>query len=122
MNELTMDTLLAVFEEMFGYGIFWLLVVAATCAAVALLWIIWRDRGVDSRTLLRAELSSPLGAVAAILFVQWATNSGFSDIGGPIDVIVLIVIGVVGAVGATILAYEAQAFTRQRRPGPRAEP
>lgn len=105
MKELTFGMLLAVFEEMFGAGLFWFLVVAAAALVGIFAWMIMRDRQGFSIRFLRAELSAPIGALAAILFVQYITNSGFSDIGGPIDLIVILMIAVGGAVASTILLY-----------------
>jgi len=64
---------------------------------------------------LRAELVAPIGAVAAIWFVFFITRSGLGDIGGPIDVIALILIGLAGAIGLTFLAYTVQAVLGGRR-------
>ncbi|WP_349357915.1 DUF5368 domain-containing protein [Stappia sp.] len=114
MKDLTFSTILAVFEEIFGPLLFWGLVVAAVAITIAFVYVVVREHRLEGSRLLRAELMAPVGAIAAILFVQWITSSGFSDIGGPIDVIVLIAIGVTGAIGLTILAYVAlAAFTRR---------
>ncbi|GGH56188.1 hypothetical protein GVY41_12120 [Frigidibacter albus] len=110
MKDLTFETLLAVFEEIFGFGLFWAMVVAAALGTAAFVFVLIRDRNLVSRRLVRAELLAPIGAFAAIWFVQAMTSSGFRDIGGPIDVIVLIGIGAAGAVGLTIFAYVAQAL------------
>ena len=56
----------------------------------------------------------PFGAIAAVLFVQGITNSHFRDIGGPVDVIVLLGVAVMGAVGAAILVYTAQSLFRRK--------
>lgn len=105
MKDLTLGMLIAVFEEMFGPALFWLLVAAAAVLSIVFVWLVVRDRAGFSIRFLRAELSAPIGALAAILFVHFITNSGFTDIGGPIDVIVLIGIGLGGAVASTILVY-----------------
>ena len=114
MKDLTFGTLIAVFEEMFGRGLVWAMVAAAAVVTLLFLRVLIRDRGLEARGLVRAELWAPVGALLAILFVQWITNSGFRDIGGPIDVIVLIAIAVAGGVGLTILAYTARVFRRRR--------
>lgn len=116
MKELTFETLIAVFEEMFGAWLFWGMVLVAAIITVAFIYVLIRDAGLDSRRLVRAELLAPFGAIAAILFVQWVTNSGFADIGGAIDVIVLILIGLAGAGGTLFLAYVAQAMMGARKP------
>lgn len=113
MKELTLETLIAVFQEMFGTTLFWTMVAVAIIITLAFTFVLIRDRSIEGRYLARAELTAPIGAIAAILFVQYMTNSGFSDLGGPIDIIVLLLTGVAGAGGLTFLAYVVQAFTRQ---------
>ncbi|MCA1242228.1 DUF5368 domain-containing protein [Stappia stellulata] len=115
MKDLTLSTLLAVFEEMFGVFLFWGLVAAALAVTAAFIVIVLREHRLEGHRFLRAELMAPVGALAAILFVQWITSSGFSDIGGPVDVIVLIAIGTTGAVGLTIVTYVALALIAPRR-------
>jgi uncharacterized membrane protein YhaH (DUF805 family) len=115
MKELTFETLIAVFEEMFGRGLFWAMVVAAVLITALYLYVLIRDRSVSWRKFLWAQLSMPLGAIAAVLFVQGITSSGFSDIGGPIDWLVIMGVAVMGAVGLAILVYTVQSLLR--RPG-----
>ena len=115
MEELSLSTLFAVFEEMFGAMLFWSLAAAAVLVTIAFVYVLIRDRGFDGRRLLRAELAAPVGAVAAVMFVLWMTNSHLRDMGGPIDWIVLLGIAVAGAVGLTLLVYVAQALIAGRR-------
>ncbi len=114
MKELTLSTLVAVFEEIFGTALFWSLVVVAVILTLAFVFVLLRDRKLVGSRLLRAELTAPVGAIAAIAFVLTITSSGLSDLGGPIDAIVMILIGTLGAVGLTILAYVAQALLEAR--------
>ena len=86
MQDLTFTTLIAVFEEIFGRGLFWAMVVAALIVTALYLFVLIRDRAVSWKKFLWAQLSMPFGAIAAVLFVQGMTRSGFADIGGPIDV------------------------------------
>ena len=118
MEEMTLDTLLAVFEEMFGPWLFWTLLALAVLVTLLFIYVLIRDRGLESRQLVRAELTAPIGAIGAVLFVQWITNSGFRDIGGPIDWIVVLGIAVAGAVGLMLLVYVAQALIARRRGEP----
>jgi len=114
MKELTLQTLLAVMEEIFGRSLFWAMVAAAVLVTLAYLYVLIRDREMSMRKFLLAQLSMPLGAVAAVLFVQAMTNSHFRDIGGPMDVIVLLGVAVMGAVGMAILVYTAQSLLRRQ--------
>lgn len=110
MKELTFGTLIAVFEEIFGRGLFWAMVAAAVLVTLGYIYVLVRDRSVSWRKFLLAQLSMPFGAVAAVLFVQAMTNSHLRDIGGPVDLIVLLGVAGIGAVGAAILVYTAQSL------------
>lgn len=114
MKELTLETLIAVFEEIFGRGLFWAMVAAALIVTAAYLYVLIRDRAMSMRKFLWAQLSMPFGAIAAVLFVQAMTSSHFRDIGGPVDVIVLLGVAAMGAVGAAILVYTVQSLFRRK--------
>lgn len=115
MQELTLQTMIAVLEEIFGRGVFWTMVIAAAVITLAYFYVLFRDRAISARKFLWAQVSMPLGGIAAVLFVLGMTNSGFRDIGGPIDVIVLFGVAVLGAIGCAILVYTVQSLL-QRRP------
>lgn len=115
MKDLTLTTLIAVFEEMFGRSLFWGLVAAAVLVTLLYLYVLVRDRRVSWRKFLLAQLAMPVGAVAAVWFVFAITRSGLRDIGGAIDLIMVLGIAAAGAVGAAILVYTAQSLLR--RPG-----
>lgn len=113
MKELTLETLLAVFEEIFGQGLFWAMVVVAGIITLAYLYVLIRDRAMSMRKFLFAQLAMPFGAVAAVAFVLLVTSSHLADLGGPIDLIVLLGVAVMGAVGAAILVYTVQSLLRK---------
>ncbi len=110
MKELTFETLIAVFEEVFGRWLFWALVAAALVVTVAYLYVLIRDHHVSWRKFLLAQLSMPFGAVAAVWFVLFMTHSRIADMGGPIDAVILLLIAAVGAVGAAVLVYTLQSL------------
>jgi glucan phosphoethanolaminetransferase (alkaline phosphatase superfamily) len=110
MEELTFTTMIAVFEEMFGRWLFWGLVVAAVAVTLLYVYVLIRDHSVSWRKFLLAQLAMPVGAVAAVFFVFAVTDSGFGDMGGPIDIIVLLGVAAAGAVGAAILVYTVQSL------------
>ena len=112
MEEFSLMTLLAVFEEMFGRGLFWAMVAVAVIVTLGYAYVLVRDRAMSMRKFLLAQLSMPIGGVAAVAFVMMMTNSGFADIGGPIDWIVLLGVFVAGAVGFAILVYVIQSLVR----------
>lgn len=62
-------------------------------------------------------VSMPFGTVGAVVFVQAMTHSLLRDIGGPVDVIVLLGVAAMGAVGIAILVYTAQSLFRKSSNG-----
>lgn len=104
MKELDPFVFWAVFQEMLGP---WLYAILALAAAGLLLFAlaVRRDGGLLSRRLVAAEAVGVLGGFAAIVFMWWITNSSVRDVGGPIDVILILAIWTGGFVGWTILAY-----------------
>ncbi len=110
MKELTLETMIAVFEEIFGRGLFWAMVAAAVVVTLAYIYVLIRDHHMSMRKFLLAQLSMPVGAIAAVWFVLRMTRSHLADIGGPIDVIMLLGVAGIGAVGFAILVYTAQAL------------
>ncbi|TVP72279.1 MAG: hypothetical protein EA339_07135 [Rhodobacteraceae bacterium] len=115
MEEFSFMTILAVFEEIFGRGLFWAMVVVAALITVTYLFVLIRDRSMSMRKFLLAQLSMPFGGAAAVWFVMIMTNSSFADIGGPIDWIVLLGVFAAGAVGFAILVYVIQSLMRGKQ-------
>ena len=113
MEEFSLMTMIAVFEEMFGRWLWWALVAAAAIITLSWIYVLIRDRAVSWRKFLLAQLSMPVGAVLAVIFVLWVTNSSLADIGGPIDAIVLLGVAVLGAVGLSILVYVVQSLLKK---------
>ena len=117
MKDLTFQTLIAVFEEIFGRGLFWGLAAAAFIVTLMYLFVLVRDRKVGWRKFLIAQLFMPIGAVFAVVFVMWITHSQMGDIGGPVDVIIFLIIAALGAIGTAILVYTVEALFFRRRIG-----
>jgi len=115
MQELTFETMIAVFEEVFGPVLFWAMVAVAALVTLGYLYVLIRDRSVSWRKFLLAQLSMPVGAVLAVWFVMAMTDSQISDIGGPVDVIVFLGVAALGAVGMAILVYTLEALIGTRR-------
>lgn len=112
MKDMTFGTILAVFEEIFGTGLFWLMVAAALIVTLAYLYVLMRDHSIAWRKFLLAQLSMPVGAVLGVWFVLLITNSSLNDLGGPVDIIVFLAIAAAGAIGMAILVYTIQSLIR----------
>jgi membrane associated rhomboid family serine protease len=61
MESLSLTTFLAVFEEMFGRGLFWVMVLVAAAITMAYLYVLIRDRSMSMRKFLLAQYRCPLG-------------------------------------------------------------
>ena len=107
MKELTLSTLLAVFEELFGAWLFWGLVAIALAVTMALVIVLVRERRLKTRRLILSELIGIAGGIAAVWLVQFVTSSRLADLGGPIDAIIIIGIWVAGAAGTLVAIYAA---------------
>lgn len=112
MKDLDLATFVAVFQEMLGQ---WLYVgaAAAVVATLVFLWVLLRDRGFISRRLVWSEVLGLAGGVAAVLIMHAVTNSGFRDIGGPIDWVLTALIFLAGAAGTMVGVYALMGLTRR---------
>ncbi|MBM2319733.1 MULTISPECIES: DUF5368 domain-containing protein [Marivita] len=115
MKDMTFGTILAVFEEIFGIGLFWTLVAAAALVTATYIYVLIRDHSISWRKFLLAQLSMPIGAVLAVWFILVVTSSKLSDLGGPVDIIVFFGIATAGAIGTAILVYTIQSLVRPRQ-------
>ena len=116
MQEISFETLLYVLIEVFGPVLFWLMVGVAAVVPLSYLFVLIRDRAVSWRKFLWAQLSMPVGAGAAVGFVMWGTDSNLRDMGGPIDLIILLGVAIIGAIGIAILVYTAEALLLRKDP------
>ena len=107
MKDLDLAVFIAVFQEMLGGVLLWLLVAAAVVVTLAFVVVLLRERRISSRRLVWSEAVGIAGGCAAVLFMQTITHSGFADLGGPIDWLLVLLIWGLGAVGATLLGYAA---------------
>ncbi len=65
MKDMTFGTMIAVFEEIFGRGLFWAMVIVSAVVTLAYFYVLIRDRAVSWNKFLLAQLSMPFGAIAA---------------------------------------------------------
>src|SRR5690625_4356033 len=110
MKELTLETLFAVLEEMFGAGLFWSLLIVAIIVTIGYVYVLIRDRAVSMKKFLWAQICMPIGAVLAAWFVMASTDSAFIDLSGPLAYVVWLGVAGAGAVGCAILVYTLQSL------------
>jgi Family of unknown function (DUF5368) len=107
MKDLDLSVFLSVFQEMLG-PFMWVLFAVAVVGLAAFAYVLIRDRGLSSRRFLLAEIAGVIGGFVALSIMWSVTHSGLSDIGGPIDWVLVAVIWIVGGLGGGVLAYAAQ--------------
>ena len=109
MKDLDLSVFVAVFHEMLGI-LFWPAIVLVALGAVVFLAVILRDRGINPRRLILAELVGFVGGFVGIWLMLLITSSKITDLGGPIDWLLTALIWVAGAIGAAIVAYVLMAI------------
>ncbi|WP_372617032.1 DUF5368 domain-containing protein [Falsiroseomonas sp.] len=117
MKDLDLFVFVAVFQEMLG-AFLWIGLGAVALVALLFVWLLLRERGMAAGRLVRSELVGLVGGVLAILVMQAVTHSGFSDIGGPIDWVLVALIWLAGFVIATLAAYVGFGLLALRRSAP----
>lgn len=115
MKDLDIFVFLAVFQEMLGVFL-WLGLGAAALVVALFVWLLVRERGLRAARLAWSELVGLIGGVLAVLVMQGVTHSGFGDIGGPIDWLLVAMIWLAGFVIATLAAYVGFGLFGLRRP------
>ena len=109
METIELTTLIAVFSEMLGIGL-WALLFIALGTAVAFIALLWREKGVRAQRLLRAQLVGIAGGILALVIMVRVSASGFTDAGGPADWLLIAFVFLLGWVGSTILIYSAMGW------------
>ncbi|MDP2409413.1 MAG: DUF5368 family protein [Pseudolabrys sp.] len=120
MKDLDVFVLVAVFQEMLGW-LFWPLVILVVLGLVGFVGVIVRDRGIYARRFVIAELVGVAGGFFGIWLMLTITSSQLSDIGGPIDWVLMVVIWLAGAIGAAVVAYIGLAALDSTRRSPVAQ-
>jgi hypothetical protein len=104
MKELDPFVFLAVFQEMLG-PLLWVLVAIAAFGVAAFLVVVARERKLVLRRFIYAELVGFVGSITALLLMWGVTQSSLSDVGGPVDLVLVLSVFVAGWAGALVLFY-----------------
>lgn len=95
---------LAVFQEMLG-PLLWILTLVGVLGVSAFVAILIKERRLDSKRLVRAELIGLIGGALSLVLMAKVSSSGFTDAGGPADWFLIALVFGIGLAGTTILAY-----------------
>lgn len=104
MNQLEFSMVWAVLQELFG-GFFYPLLIAVALLAVAFLALIAKDHKIVCKRYSWAKKAGFIGGFIALFIIFAISQSGLGDLGGPMDIIVLVLTYIGGFVATGILAY-----------------
>jgi hypothetical protein len=113
MKDLSLSVFLSVFEEMLG-PFMWALFAVAVIGLALFAYVLIRDRGLRGTRFMFAEIAGVMGGFVALAIMWSVTHSGLSDVGGPVDWVLIAVIWVIGGLGGGVLAYAAQGLLARR--------
>ncbi len=110
MEEFKISVFIAIFEELFGFWVFWSLLLLAVVGIGLFFYFLIKEKRNSAKDFAWAKWAAPITAVVSVPGMLWFTLADFSDIGGMTDVIFLGLIALFSALAATVLAYIAQSF------------
>jgi hypothetical protein len=92
----------------------WVLFAVAAIGLALFAWVLVRDRGMKGTRFMFAEIVGVIGGFVALAIMWSVTHSSVSDIGGPIDWVLVALIWLIGGIGGGVLAYAAQGLLTRR--------
>lgn len=104
MKELDPLVFLAVFQEMLG-PLLWVMLLVIAVGTAAFIALLLKERTLNSRRLVRAEMAGLVGGVLALVLMAKVSSSGFTDAGGPADWFLIALVFGLGLAGTAILVY-----------------
>lgn len=122
MSELDPIVLLAVFQEMLGAPLLWLLIILGIVTPLAFITLLLRERRLASSRMLYSQTAGLLGGGLALVLMARVSSSGFTDAGGPADWLLIGLIFGMGLIATTLTLYSiagwTQALRRDSQPPP----
>lgn len=115
MSELDPIVLLAVFQEMLGAPLLWLLIILGTATPLAFITLLLRERRLVSGRMLYSQAAGLVGGGLALILMARVSSSGFTDAGGPADWLLIGLIFGLGLVGTTLMLYSIAGWAQALR-------
>lgn len=115
MSELDPIVLLAVFQEMLGAPLLWLLIILGIVTPLAFITLLLRERRLVSSRMLYSQAAGLLGGGLALVLMTRVSSSGFTDAGGPADWLLIGLIFGLGLIVTTLTLYSIAGWTQALR-------
>jgi|SRR5690554_1157582 len=115
MSELDPIVLLAVFQEMLGAPLLWLLIILGIVTPLAFITLLLRERRLVSSRMLYSQAAGLLGGGLALVLMARVSSSGFTDAGGPADWLLIGLIFGLGLIVTTLTLYSIAGWTQALR-------
>lgn len=122
MSELDPIVLLAVFQEMLGAPLLWLLIILGIVTPLAFITLLLRERRLVSSRMLYSQAVGLLGGGLALVLMARVSSSGFTDAGGPVDWLLIGLIFGMGLIATTLILYSIAGWTQALRCGSQPPP
>lgn len=122
MSELDPIVLLAVFQEMLGAPLLWLLIILGIVTPLAFITLLLRERRLVSSRMLYSQAAGLLGGGLALVLMARVSSSGFTDAGGPADWLLIGLIFGMGLIATTLILYSIAGWTQALRRGSQPPP
>jgi|SRR5690554_1685336 len=115
MSELDPIVLLAVFQEMLGAPLLWLLIILGIITPLAFIALLLRERRLVASRMFYSQTVGLLGGGLALVLMARVSSSGFTDAGGPADWLLIGLIFGLGLVGTTLMLYSIAGWAQALR-------
>ncbi len=115
MSELDPIVLLAVFQEMLGAPLLWLLIILGIVTPLAFITLLLRERRLVSSRMLYSQAAGLLGGGLALVLMTRVSSSGFTDAGGPADWLLIGLIFGLSLIVTTLTLYSIAGWTQALR-------
>lgn len=113
MKEFQFDTLWAVMQIMLG-AFFWPALIVIILTITAFCYLLVKEKGLVACRLKGSSLVGLLGGILALYLLFSISQASISDIGGPINLILVVLAYFGGFLASTMLLYSIMGFVKPR--------
>ncbi|MER1968305.1 DUF5368 domain-containing protein [Castellaniella sp. GW247-6E4] len=107
-------TLIAILREMLNVFL-WPLLGFGLLAPLLFAVAAWRERGLQARRMIWSQALGLVGGAAALVLMVQVSSSGFTDAGGPIDWLLILLIFALGMLWTVFAVYGIITIAEGRR-------
>ncbi len=107
MKEFEISVFITIFEEMFGFFLWWSLVVIGVVVATLFFYFIIKEKFFSFKL---PSITALFGAIIAIFVVLSLTDSTLGDLNGTVDFVLIFLVALSGAIATFACVYVIQSI------------